>query len=242
MGERLRAGRAAAAALLCAWICLVAVPVAAEAPATAECGAPLLRIGHGHPVDLAHACEAWRRVSRFLFEEHGLRLKSPVALVFAERVELDLGPEKFRVLGLNDAATRTIHITSMTAAWLREPDRLMFRQQMDEELHVSLIVHELAHAILRDSYRPGGPPDLVCAEYVAYVTQFATMEPAARERVLAGYPPGDFASPDEITQVCLMMTPHEFGVRAWRHYVRVGHRDMLQAIVEGRFRVPEDPW
>jgi hypothetical protein len=61
--------------------------------------------------------------------------------------------------------------------------------------------------------------------------------------VLAGYPPGDFASLDEITQVCLMMTPHEFGVRAWRHFDREGRREgMVQAILTGRFRVEDAPW
>jgi hypothetical protein len=181
-------------------------------------------------------------VARFLLEGHGLRVAAPIAVAFAERVEIDLGPETLRVLGFSDRATRTIHVTSMAAAWLSDPDRLMFRLPVDEELHTSLIAHELAHAILKDNYHTGVAPSLVCDEYVAYVTQFATMDPAMRARVLAGYPPGDFASAEEITQVCLMMTPHEFGVRAWRHYERIGHRDMIGAILTGRFRPAEFPW
>lgn len=227
--------------ILAAWLAS-AQPLAAQAQTVVPaCGTHLLRVEHEHAVDLAHACTAWQRLARFLLDGHGLRLAAPVAIVFAERVEIDLGPEKLRVLGLNDRAARTIRVTSMTAAWLRDPDRLMFRQRVDEELHVSLIVHELAHAVLKDNYRIP-VPSLVCDEYVAYVTQFATMDPATRARVVAGYPPGDFASPEEITQVCLMMAPHEFGVRAWRHYERIGHRDMIEAILTGRFRPEEYPW
>ena len=202
----------------------------------------MLRIAHQHAVDFAHACEAWRRVARFLLDGHGLRVAAPISIVFAERVEIDLGPEKLRVLGFSDRATRTIRVTSMTAAWLRDPDRRMFRVPVDEELHTSLIAHELAHAILKDNYHTGVAPSLVCDEYVAYVTQLATMDPATRARVLDAYPTGDFASLDEITQVCLMMTPHEFGVRAWRHAERMGVGVMLGAILSGRFRVEEFPW
>lgn len=229
-------GLAALAAAL--WLSL-APPLAAQ---PAACGTPLLRIEHQDATDLAHACEAWRRITRFLLEEHGMRVAAPITLAFAERVEIDFGPEKLRVLGFNDRAARTVRLTSFTAAWLREPDRLMFRQPVDAELHISLIVHELTHALLKDNYRIP-VPSLVCDEYLAYVTQFATMDPATRERVLAAYPPGDFASLAEITQVCLMMTPHEFGVRAWRHFDRVGRRDgMVEAILSGRFRVEDAPW
>ena len=170
-----------------------------------------------------------------------MRVAAPIRVVFAEVVEIDLGPEKLRVLGYNDRPARTIRVTSMTASWLRDPERLMFRAPVDEELHTSLIVHELTHAVLKDNYRIP-VPSLVCDEYLAYVTQFATMAPETRERVLALYPPGDFATLEEITGACLMITPHEFGVRAWRHAARVGIGGMVQAILSGRFRVEEFPW
>ncbi|WP_270934972.1 DUF6639 family protein, partial [Falsiroseomonas oryzae] len=218
-------------------------PARAQPPVTeTPCGTPLLRVTWAHAVDRDHACEAWRRVAAFLLDGHGLRVAAPVALAFAERVEIELGPERLRVLGYNDRAARVVRITSMTASWLRDPDRLMFRQPVDAELHVSLVVHELTHAILKDNYGGGVQPSLVCDEYLAYATQLATMDPATRARVLAGYPEGDFASLEEITQVCLMMTPHEFGVRTWRHFERVGPRTMFEAILSGRFRVEEYPW
>jgi|GEM_PF-5448267 len=222
---------------------LLAATLAAapRAEAVAACGTPLLRVEHVHAVDLAHACEAWRRVEDWALRRHGMRVGAPISVVFAQRVEIDLGPEKLRVLGYNDRPARLVRVTSRTADWLRDPDRLMFRQPVDDELHVSLIVHELMHAILKDNYRIP-VPSLVCDEYLAYVAQFATMAPATRERVLAGYPGADFASVEEITQVCLMITPHEFGVRAWRHYAREGHRDMVERILSGRFRPEEYPW
>lgn len=228
------------AGLILALLLASGLPAAAQ-PGAAEpaCGTPLLRIEHVHAVDLAHACAAWRRVSAFLLERHGLRVSAPITVAFAEVVEIELGPQKLRVLGYNDRAARTVRVTSMTAAWLRDPERLMFRLPVDEELHTSLIVHELTHAILKDNYRIASP-NTVCDEYIAYVTQIATMDPATRGRVLAHYPAADFASTAEITQACLLMTPHEFGVRAWRHHER--NQGMIEAILSGAFRVEEYPW
>jgi hypothetical protein len=207
----------------------------ATEPAVASCGTAPLRVRHAQAVDLAHACEAWRRVSGFLIERYGLRVAAPIELHFAERVEVPFGPERLRVLGYHDRATRATHVTSMTAAWLREPDRLMFGQPVDEELHTSLVVHELTHAVLKDNYRAAAP-GLACDEYLAAVVQFATMRPATRDRILAAYEPGDFATLAEITDACFLLAPHDFGVRAWRHFAREGHAYMVEAILSGRIR------
>jgi hypothetical protein len=233
------AGRAVRAALATLLLLLVAGLVPGRAtspePAPAACGTPLLLVRHAHPVDLAHACEGWRRLAGFLLERHGLRVAAPIELRFAERVEVEFGPQRLRVLGYHDRAARLVHVTSMAAAWLREPDRLMFGQPVDEELHTSLVVHELTHAVLKDNYRIAAP-GLACDEYLAAVVQFATMQPAMRGRILAAYPPGDFATTAEINDACFLLAPHDFGVRSWRHFAREGHGGMIEAILSGRIR------
>jgi hypothetical protein len=217
---------------------------AAEDPGTAApvaaCADPMLRLRATHAVDVAHACEASRRVTAFLGEARGMRLAAPVELEFAEVVELAFGGERVRVLGLADRAARWIRVTSMTAAWLRDPGRLMFGQPIDAELHTSLLVHEIAHVVIRDAAQgvdPGGAP----SEYLAYVTQFATMAPDTRARILAAYPPGDFASTDEINDISHMMAPHAFGVRAWRHFRRAGGEAIIADILAGRLRSEMPP-
>ncbi len=199
----------------------------------ATCSGSPLRITYSVEVDRERACEAWRRVAGFLIVERNLRVTGPIALAFAERVEIDLGAERARVLGHYDRVRRIVRITSAEAAWLREPDRLLFSLPIDAELHTSLIAHELAHAVLLDNFRVA-VPGRTCGEYMAYVVQIATMAPATRERVLAAYPAGDFDSPARITEVCHLMNPHGFGVRAFRHFVREGHRYMLDQILSGQ--------
>ncbi len=234
------------AAPLLASCLLAAVPAGAGAGADApparqeNCGTSHLRIHYFHPVDRDHACEAWRRVSAFLLDGHGLRVTAPVELIFAERVELDFGPQRFRVLGHYDRMARIVRVTSMTADWLREPDRLMFRLPINEEMHTSVVAHELAHAVLLDNFRVAHP-GRACGEYLAYVVQLATMEPGMRERVLAQYEEGDFASLDNITEICHLMRPHEFGVRAYRHFAREGHGYMLELILSGGLQTDLPP-
>jgi hypothetical protein len=223
---------------------LVGFGLAASAPSTAgvheppvliaDCGNPLLRVHYGHAIDLRHACEALRRVSAFLLADHGLRMATPIDITFVERAEIAFGTEHIRVLGLHDRTTRAILITTMTSDWLRQPDRLMFRLPVDEELHVSLIVHELVHALLKDNYRIAAP-GFASDEYLAYAVQLATMEEGTRRRVLAAYEGADFASLDEINDIIHLANPHEFGVRAYRHFARDGHAYMVEMILSGRF-------
>jgi hypothetical protein len=195
-------------------------------------GAPL-RIEYRIEADLAHACEAWLRVANFLVVERGLRVHAPVDVVFADRVDLDVGTWSLRVLGWYDRSRRILRVTSTQADWLREPDRLMFGQPVDADLHISLIVHELTHAVLLDNFRIAAP-GRVCGEYMAYVVQLATMEPGSRARALASYVERDFDSLDDITEVAHLMNPHEFGVRAYRHFMRGGQDYILEEILAGR--------
>lgn len=239
-----RVRRVVAALLLGAWLPM-AVPAqaGAEAPESrpGECGDPLLRVRYLHRIDLAHACEAWRRVGAFLVRSHGLRIASPVELAFVDRVEIDLGTACIRVLGGHDRRTGAISITSMTADWLRQPDRLMFRRPVDAELHTSLIVHEIVHAVLRDNYRGAGEVGHAASEYLAYAVQLATMEEEARAQVLAGYGEGDFGSLAEINDICHAVQPHEFGVRAYRHFLRTGEAGMLAMILSGGLQTELPP-
>ena len=241
---RTAACRTALAAFLASFLAVLTPVRADSADATrlrqGNCGTPHLQVRYAHQADLDRACEAWRRVAGFLLEGLALRVAAPITLSFDERVDLAFGAERIRVLGYHDRTTRSIRITSAAAEWLKEPDRLMFRQPVDAELHTSLIAHELAHAVLLDNFRVP-QPGRACGEYLAYVVQLSTMEAGARERVLAGYDPGDFDSVDQITEIYHLMRPHEFGVRAYRHFAREGHAYMVELILSGRLHTDLPP-
>jgi hypothetical protein len=223
-------------------LCLLAMPASAAEPSAREgrCADAPLRVTFGVEAELAHACEAWRRVSAFLIEGNGLQVAAPIELVFTERVAVAFGAEELRVLGAYDRERRVARITSVSAAWLRASDRLMFGLPVETELYTSLIAHELAHAVLLDNMRLA-VPGRVGPEYMAYVVQIETMAPPTRDRVLARYPDADFVSVTQITEAFHLMAPHAFGVSAWRHFRRDGHAYVLDMILTGRAGVDLPP-
>lgn len=109
-----------------------------------------------------------------------------------------------------------------------------FRMPVDGELYRAVAAHEMAHAVVGCH---AGPPSLPVAahEYVAYVALFATMEPRLRERLLAKFSGTGFGSTLEINDMNHFANPNQFGVDAWRDYLRRRDRDAwLREVIAGR--------
>lgn len=105
---------------------------------------------------------------------------------------------------------------------------------IDTQMYRSLATHEVAHAIAACNFKIRSPP-VQAKEYIAYVTMLATMEPAWRERILAGFPGEGFADEWQMSTMIYLIDTHRFGVQAYRHYLKPGNgRDFLQAIVQGK--------
>lgn len=65
--------------------------------------------------------------------------------------------------------------------------------------------------------------------------------PATRTQARAAYSPTDVDGPARITEVCHMLNPHAFGVRARRHFIREGHRTMPEQILSGQVGIDLPP-
>lgn len=233
--DRQRITCAIAGIALCVAAMLPATGAGADDRQSDDCGNALVRVTYVSAADRDHACEALRRAHGFLVGEQGLVMRRPLAITFLDRVEIDCGDSAIRILGRYDQASQRIEVTSAAAEWLSDSGRRMFGLPLDDDLHISLITHEIAHAITKENYRipqPGSASE----EYIAYVTQIATLQPETRDRVLRNYAGKDFQTVDEITEILHQMRPHEFGVRAYRHFVREGHTHMIDDILSGRFR------
>ena len=217
------------------FLCLV-VQVAASAQPLREnaCGDPLLQIAGFSETDFTHACEAFSRVKAYLLDEHKLRLREPVLIMFSDRATADFGQHSYRVLGVNDREARQIRMTSFASAWLHDEERLVYNIPMSKELHISLLVHELAHSILADNYQTNSR-GFASEEYLAYSVQFATMNATLRDEILALNPMEPFATTDDITDLYLMFNPHEFALRAYLHFAREGATRMLSQVLSGGF-------
>jgi hypothetical protein len=105
---------------------------------------------------------------------------------------------------------------------------------IDRSLYRSLVSHEVAHFVADYNFKIS-KPTIQAKEYIAYVTQFSTMEPALRERVLSQFPIEDFEGDWQMGTTIYMFDCMYFGVRAYRHFLKPANgRDYLHAILNGK--------
>ena len=108
-----------------------------------------------------------------------------------------------------------------------------FKMQRDRELYRALAAHEMAHAVVGCHSEPRKLP-VPAHEYVAYVVMFATLEPELRDRMLARFPGRGFGSTLQINAINHLANPSQFGVDAWRDYLRRPAREAwLRDIIAG---------
>lgn len=157
------------------------------------------------------ACGAAAAAAGFL-EANGLWMKGPIEIHIVAKFPAG---KDYTGFGNYDRAARKAHVLSFPAS--REAP--VFGLLMDRDLHRSLVVHEVAHAFAADNFTVKNPP-WAASEYIAYVTQIATMPPALRQRALAVYQGTGFESPLQINPIFLMMAPDIFAAKAYRHFER----------------------
>ena len=204
-----------------------------------------ITIKGGTAADHAAACEGFARAVGF-FARFGYQTQLPVTIVFVDSVSLPVknatGQETFvggtRVVGMFEAATQRVTMTSLTAPWLRK--RPYFRLPYDRELLVSVLAHESAHALSKAFYSyPISPRTHAQEEYIAYAAQLATMAPSKLEQVLAKYETErwTFSSESSINDLVHAAAPHGFGVMSYRHFMgQQGGRAFLERIYSGDFK------
>ena len=66
-------------------------------------------------------------------------------------------------------------------------------------------------------------PSIQAKEYIAYVTQFSTMEPVLREKVLSQFPCKAFEGDWQMSTTIYMFDCMGFGVRAYLHFLKLAN-------------------
>jgi hypothetical protein len=101
-------------------------------------------------------------------------------------------------------------------------------------LYRSLVAHEVAHAVAACNFKIP-EPSIQAKEYIAYVTMFATMDPALRACVLSKSPGEGYEGDWQMSTTIYLLDPMRFGAQAYRHFLKPGNgRDYLHAILAGR--------
>ncbi|MDH4289741.1 MAG: hypothetical protein OEV65_13425, partial [Aquincola sp.] len=148
-----------------------------------------------------------------------------------------------RVVGAFHPGSETALVTTEASPWLRT--YTYFGLAMNEEMFMSVLTHEITHALSKSLYSPAArAADLdihVQEEYVAYVAQLSTMSRDLRSAVLARFPAGTHRFKDEtdINALSLGLSPEPFGVMSYRHFISdAGGLGFLHRIYCGEYRPP----
>ena len=207
---------------------LSCVAFKSESPAEQiRCGGQNVVVRAQERTDALLACEGARDAVQFLASQ-GLDATGEIAIEIVPSM------------------TRAVSVSA--AGCYLEPQRLAmvlcyseFRKlgswfgiPVDRSLHRSLVSHEVAHCVAGCNFRIATPA-IQAKEYIAYITQFATMEPALRERILSHFQGEAFAGDWQMGTTIYMFDCMAFGVRAYRHFLKLADgRAYLQAILDGR--------
>lgn len=201
---------------------------ATAAPAGTPCpGLSTVHVRSAAADDAALACEGAARALRFLADA-GLVLPDTVQIELADQLPGDM---RGQAVGCYEPGLRRIVLLAYpafaaTGSW--------FRQPVEPELYRAAASHEVAHAVAACNATAAGPP-LAANEYTAYVVMFATMAPDLRRRILAAFPGRGLANTLQIHPFVYLVDPLQFGVDAWRHYLRrADGATWLRDLVAGR--------
>ncbi len=179
------------------------------------CTNPKVVVALSQSEDCETACTGAIDAISFL-ETNGFRLAGPINIHPMGGITDEILANAF---GYFDSRTERIYVQSFSASQGAVQGLGIFGLPMDRDLYRSIVTHEVAHLIAIHNFTMESPPGMA-QEYIAYVTQLATMPPGLRDRILANFPGEGFRTSMEISPVIHMLSPENFAVRVYRHFVR----------------------
>ena len=95
-----------------------------------------------------------------------------------------------------------------------------FGLECDLTLFRSIVAHEIAHAVANQNFSMDAP-EWIAQEYIAYVTQLATLPDGVRAAILENYQNPGYESAGAMKPVHLLLGPEIFAVKAFRHFIQL---------------------
>ena len=210
---------------------LLSAIASAAGGTSSSCFTILLDTGLGSAEERTLVCEGAAKARAF-FSSLGIELKRRIRLrLHAAEIE-----DRRSHLGSYDAELDQIDLLTLARAKALTAGDALFGLQIDEPLYESLVVHEVSHAIAGQQFG-FRPVPLVSQEYIAYVAQFSTMDPATRSRILRVYSAAAFAGLEEMSSTYYALDPSRFGVKVWLHYRSLKDRPgFIRDLLSGAIR------
>ena len=204
--------------------------VATEEGEASFCANIEIDTASGFSSDRELICKA-AHSARVFFQSHGITNKRRIRI----RLHQDELNNHANHIGLYDARKDHIEMVTLEHARYHCNEQPPFDVQMDRELYQSFVVHEVAHAIASQSFSHNIiPSSIVVQEYLAYVTQFSTMDEDARSKILQKYKVTPFTGIEDMSLTYYQLDPNAFGVKAFRHYQSLANKSgFIQGLLSG---------
>lgn len=214
-------------ALLAATLCLVLVGQG-EAAQSLPCAGSSVVVEAAEPADREAGCRGAEAAAAFLAAS-GLDTQFPIRISFVESLPPSAGA--LPAVGCYVRSEDRVYVLSFARC---RGKKLEHDVIIDRPVHVGLVAHEVAHAIVRADAR-GAALGPVAHEYIAYITMYATMPLDRLSQVLAQIPGDGFESEVEINSFIYAVDPVRFGAEAYRHYLKPGiGRSFLAGVINGQ--------
>jgi hypothetical protein len=213
----------------------VASPVAAS---VRECSKIDVRVASEDPILFASTCDA-ARIALERLASVELTLSNPTDIVVVSQAEaLHHG----RVASYA-SARNVITILAPETIEDQTSSASAFARIEVETFFAGLVIHELAHVALYETY--GAGPGPLAHEYVAYALQIDFLGSEDRKAFLQGFDVEGAASLEYLNAGILMLSPDVFAGHAWHHFNSEGaDAEAVVAAMTGRLQFPMDdiPW
>jgi len=199
------------------------------------CGGSNVVVEAEDPADRDAGCRGAEAAAAFLAAS-GLDTRVPIHITFVETLPPSAGA--LPAVGCYVRSEDRVYVLSFAGC---ERTKLEHDVIIDRPVHVGLVAHEVAHAIVRADPR-GGTLGLVAHEYIAYVAMYEAMPPGRRSEVLAQIPGDGFESELQINSFVYAVDPVRFGAQAYRHYLKPGiGRSFLASLLNGQVVLDVEP-
>jgi hypothetical protein len=206
-----------------------------EAAQPLQCAGSNVVVEADDPADREAGCRGAEAAAAFLAAS-GLDTQVPIRITFVESLPPSVGA--LPAVGCYVRSEDRVYVLSFARCQRRKLDHDVI---IDRPVHVGLVTHEVAHAIVRSDPR-GGTLGLVAHEYIAYVAMYEAMPPGRRSQVLAQIPGDGFESELHINSFVYAVDPVRFGAQAYRHYLKPGiGQSFLASLLNGQVVLDVEP-
>jgi hypothetical protein len=203
-------------------------PVKAEMPAKEiRCSGQNVVVRSPVDADALIACEGTRDAIEFLASQ-GLDVPNDVAI----EIVMKLPPVVSRsAAGSYLESERRVLI--LVYSEFRK-FKTWFGIPINRSLYRSLVSHEVAHLVADYNFKIP-QPSIQAKEYIAYITQLSSMEPALRNRVMSHFQCKAFEGDWQMCTTIYMFDCMGFGLRAYRHFLKLANGcEYLHDILNGK--------